>query len=316
MARVLARCFIDMNKVVTLINEGEKNLKLQNHFSSILNVDQTVQFFKYHKDHSGAPDNARVHSCLGPLSGSWTTCVPKDPQSSMDNESTRLVFSLRLGIPITGASAWCSLCRTHIDKYAIHPFSCPHQRSRLLDKHDSFVRQFKILASLAGVNPKDRNLTLFNSISPNDLRRADLLLSGMGQGGRDLLIDFVFSDPRCASHCSQAALAHQQLCKKKAAFKRLKYLQACHRAGYSFLPGSMEIFGTAIDELFELIKALVEKASSRSHIPFHTLLPYWIKRLSMTIQKGNAKHWFSASVRMNGGPRILQDPSLSLDTHH
>ena len=61
---------IDMNKVVTLINEGEKNLKLQNHFSSILNVDQTVQFFKYHKDHSGAPDNARVHSCLGPLSGS------------------------------------------------------------------------------------------------------------------------------------------------------------------------------------------------------------------------------------------------------
>ena len=202
---------IDMNKVVTLINDGKKNLKLQNHFSSILNVDQTVHYFKYHKDHSGAQDNARAYSCMGPISGSWTTCVPKDSQSDMDNESIRFAFCLRLGLPITGASAWCSLCRTHIDKYGKHPFSCPHQRSRLLDKHDSFVRQFKILASLAGVNPKDRNLTLFNSISPNDLRRPDLLLSGMGQGGRGLLMDFVFSDPRCDSHCSQAALDYQYL---------------------------------------------------------------------------------------------------------
>ena len=95
-------------------------------------------------------------------------------------------------------------------------------------------------------------------------------------------------------------------------FEILTSLSSC----WILLPGAMEIFGTAIDELFELIKVLVEKASSRSHIPFHTLLPYWIKRFSMTIQKGNAKHWFSASVRMNGGPRILHDPSLSLDTHH
>ena len=103
---------------------------------------------------------------------------------------------------------------------------------------------------------------------------------------------------------------------KKSKDKDRKYLTACHRIGLSFLPAVMEIFGNASDELLNLIKALVERASNRSHIPFHVFLPYWIKRISMTVQKGNAKHWFDSHVRMTGGTVYLQDSSLAMATHH
>ena len=233
----------------------------------------------------------------------------------MDNESFRFACNFRLGLPLHNSSSYCSLCKKHVDNVGIHTFSCPKQRSRLLDKHDSFCRELKLLAQLAGVKAKDHHLTLFTPLDPKNKLRPDLFLPSMGKQGRGLAIDVTIGDSRNDSNAAAAALETGALRNKKERAKEQKYEEHCHTMGYSFLAASLEIFGSMTNKLDSLISRLVEMAANRSQIPFSTLLPYWRKRLSMNIQQGNARSWMDATVRMSGVDS-LQDSSLNLATHH
>ena len=74
--------------------------------------------------------------------------------------------------------------------------------------------------------------------------------------------------------------------------------------------------GTMADDLLQLVKTLVVgRAAPRSGIPEHTLRPYWFKRLSMVVQRGNARFWLGATTRM-AGPNALRDESIESATHH
>ena len=97
--------------------------------------------------------------------------------------------------------------------------------------------------------------------------------------------------------------------------KNNKYRDLCHSLGYSFLAAAIVIFGSMAKELVALIKNLVERVSARCLIPTSTLLPYWIKRLSIVIQRGNARYWFNANARMCG-PTAVHDSSIDNATHH
>jgi len=233
----------------------------------------------------------------------------------MDNEAFRFACNFRLGLPLIGSSFYCSLCKKHIDSVGIHTFSCPKQRSRLLDKHDSFCREVKLLAQLAGVKAKDHHLTLFTPLDPNNKLRPDLFLPSMGKQGRGLAIDVTIGDERNDSNASTAARETGAFLAKKDRAKEQKYEDPCHQMGYSFLAASLGIFGSMTNKLDSLIRRLVEMAAERAQIPYSTLLPYWRKRLSMNIQQGNARSWMDSTVRMSGADS-LQDSSLNLATHH
>jgi len=84
---------------------------------------------------------------------------------------------------------------------------------------------------------------------------------------------------------------------------------------FSPTAASLEIFGSMTDSLHQLIQQLVQKAAERSNIPYSILFPYWCKRISMTVQRGNAKFWMEANVRMSGSDS-LGDASVMLATHH
>ena len=125
----------------------------------------------------------------------------------------------------------------------------------------------------------------------------------------------VFTDPRNKSNCPTSANKIGIAREKREAFKNNKYRAMCHSLGYSFMGIGIEIFGSMSDKMIGFISDLVYKASERSHIPFSILLPYWTKRLSMNIQKGNAKYFMNSSARMTGSD-TLHDASVLLATHH
>mmetsp|Transcript_34466 Transcript_34466/g.64274 ORF Transcript_34466/g.64274 Transcript_34466/m.64274 type:complete len:128 (-) Transcript_34466:96-479(-) len=102
--------------------------------------------------------------------------------------------------------------------------------------------------------------------------------------------------------------------KRKVMEKEKKYKGPLHILGYDFLAAAAEIFGSMAKELYALIKALVGRAATRCLIPESTLLPYWTKRLSMVIQRGNAQYWLNANARMCG-PNTLHDSSIDNATH-
>jgi hypothetical protein len=235
----------------------------------------------------------------------------------MENEAFRFSCLLRLGSYIPGAPSWCPLCKKHIDSRAIHTFSCPKLRYKLLEKHDYLLKQHKMLCYTAGVKAKDHNLTAFTQLNPDNHKRPDLLLRGEGQGGTDLYLDLVINDPRQNSNASMASTSFGHCLRKSVKFKNGKYQVDCHRIGASFLPVPYDIFGSTTDDVQNLISSLVRKASDRSHIPFHILMPYWTKRLSMAIQQGNAKLWMDSTTMMSSPHHgSHQDSSSSMDTHH
>ena len=300
----------------TLNAPGKSSHKPQKLFSQILQNEQGRQVFRKFKQCRTPPDNARLKSCCGSHSGAWLLCVPKDEHSRLGTEAFRFACRLRLGLPMRGSPTFCSLCRKHIDNFAIHPFSCPHQRSRLLEKHDMLVRLFKALARVAGVKFQDHHLTIFLALTENNLLRPDLLLAAMGPNLRDLFIDFVFTDPRSQSNAPQSAVKFGAARDKRERMKINKYRDLCEQLGYSFTAASLEIFGSMTDSLHQLIQQLVQKAAERSNIPYSILFPYWCKRISMTVQRGNAKFFMEASVRMSGSSDSRGDASVMLATHH
>ena len=228
----------------------------------------------------------------------------------MGNEEFHIAGCLRLGLPISGSTGYCALCKEWIDNRGIHHFACKHQRSSLLDKHDKLCRELILLAHLAGVNAKDRHLTVFKQLDPDNHLRPDILMPGMGDGGSDLLIDLTLTDPRNSSNVGRSAVTRHAAIKRKVNEKNNKYRDPLHLLGHSFLAAAAEIFGCMAKEFYALIKALVKRASTRSLIPESTLLPYWTKRLSMVIQRGNAKFWLNANARMCGAPCLHE---LSVD---
>jgi hypothetical protein len=137
----------------------------------------------------------------------------------------------------------------------------------------------------------------------------------MGSCGTDLLIDFNISDPRAISYATRAAWSLHFAMLLNEARKGKKYTFICNQLGCSFLGATLEIFGCMTERLQNLIKDLVSRASERSMIPESILLPYWTKRISMTIQRGNAKYWMASTVRMSGA-NVLHDESMQNETHH
>ena len=299
----------------TLNDSATSSHKLQKLFTSLLQENQYNDVLQKFRNTRTLPDNARIRSCYGPHSGAWLLCVPKDSHSMMENEAFQFACSLRLGLPIHGSSTYCSLCKVHIDNIGIHAFSCPKQRSRLLEKHDKFCRDLKLLAQLAGIQAKDHHLTVFTCLDPENRLRPDLYFPTLGKLGRILLIDVVFTDPRNISNVVLAAIKIGAARNKKELMKEKKYQELSNELGYSFLGAALEIFGSMTKRLDSLISNLVQKAANRAQIPFEILLPYWRKRLSMNVQQGNAKFWMDSTVRMSGNDS-LRDVSLNLNTHH
>lgn len=178
-----------------------------------------------------------------------------------------------------------------------------------------FCNELKTLAQLAGINATDRHLTVFRQLAPNINLRPDISLPGMGQGGSTLLIDAAFTDARGSANAPTAATTPKAALRKVIQYKERKYLQLCHQIGHSFMVAAVEISGMMADDLLSLIKTLVGRAALRSGIPEHTLRPYWYKRLSMVVQRGNARFWLGATTRM-AGPDVLRDESIENATHH
>jgi hypothetical protein len=165
------------------------------------------------------------------------------------------------------------------------------------------------LAHAAGVKARMNKLTLFTQIDPDDLRRPDLLLGGMGPSGQDLVIDLTVGHPSLATHVRQASKKKRSTCITMAEKKRAKYREKCEELGLWFLPVTFEAFGSTTDDVVKLIRALVEKAVYISGYDFSQTYNYWKKRLATTLQRETAKFVSRASHS------ILSSRSINTDMH-
>ena len=131
-----------------------------------------------------------------------------------------------------------------------------------------------------------------------DMQRTDILFSGMGNNGERLLCDVSGGTATCTSYAGQAAGTAGHVIRVIEGKKKDKYCVKCSRVGAAFMPFVFETHGRVSEVAISFMKTLVTRAAASSHIPYSMLLSYWMKRLSTTIQAGNADYLLSASRRI------------------
>ena len=151
-----------------------------------------------------------------------------------------------------------------------------------------------ILASTAGVNAQNHNLTSFQQIEENDLRRTNLLLCGARDQGRNLYADLSVGHPCSRSHVNQASRHPYENQNKK----NQKNGETCIAIGARFLPLTFETFGRTSDGVMKLSRDLVERGSEAKQISFSRLLSHWKRRLAATLQRENALFILNTSANI------------------
>lgn len=243
-------------------------------------------FISRHQRMSTAGNNARILSCTGSMAGSWLYNIPKDAHSMMDGPTFRFCCSFRLGLPQNNLPLSCmSRCKGLIDRQGLHLFSCPYFISHLTNRHDAILRDIKALAHSAGVEARTNKLQVFRQINPDDNRKPDLLLKGMGPSGEDLLLDLTVGRPSLPSYSRHACTQKRSTCKVMAEKKIAKYRDSCLQVGQWFEPLTFEAFGSTTAKVITLIDTLVSKAVLINGCEFSMLYNYWKKRISTTLQK-------------------------------
>ena len=189
-------------------------------------------------------------------------------------------------------------CRKEIDPNGYHFFTCSYWISHLTKRHDALLRQVVILANTAGVKVQSQNITSFQQLVENDLRRTDLLIYGMGRNGNNLYTDISISHPCARSYVSQACNTPGHTLQMINNKKNQKYSEACANIGASFLPLAFEVFGKTSDEVSKLVYDLVEKAAEIRQLSFSRLLSYWKRRIATTLQRENALFILNSSAHV------------------
>jgi hypothetical protein len=253
------------------------------------------------------------------MSGGWLLCIPKDEHSTISQQVFRLCCKMRLGMDLPIVPSYCPACKDRIEPNGSHFFSCNSFRQFLTHRHDAILRDFKALASSAGVVTHDKNLTIFRAFNENDLQRPDLLLEKEGVNGRDLYLDITVSHPTCPSYVRNGTGKERgYTIRKKIKTKNDKYKEKCERQGLCFSPIVSESFGLASREVIQLISRLAEKSSELSDIPFELEFSYWKKRISTTLQVGTAKFIMEASTSAINQRKIRMDieENVLLESYH
>ena len=234
-------------------------------------------------------DKARTFSNDGSLSGAWLYCVPKKGELKMDNTSFRTALMLRLGVPFNDRPRNCK-CKDFkvVDDHLDHILCCKQNSGEIKGRHDAIVREFKSLVNHAGYQFTDarlgelRTMTIANPTGPSYL------------------------------HNDNSSQIKHFAIKDKEKLKNDKYFRRCQDINTAFMPLAFEIYGSASVSVNKLIQDLASTAAERAYTPYHTLLLYWRKRISFTLQYYNAWIINQAHLKSNncGGGNIHRDLEL------
>ena len=264
----------------------ENKKKTQHVYSEFINRSRAKYMSLLIKDLGTPIAQANHLSNDGSFAGAWLHGIPKDSYSTMSNSEFTIAVKLRLGIPFNNLVPKCC-CRnqTTICERGRHFFSCNEFKNLLLMRHDAIQHGFKELGAYGGINVIDKGL----DITESDGRKGDLLFKGLGRQGRDLVVDISIGDPSAQSYLHNSAYISKYVADLLEANKLRKYAAAYREAGVDFMPLTCEMLGATSDLFIKFLKKLVAFAADVNNIHYSVMFNYWQKRLSITMQRYNAK---------------------------
>jgi hypothetical protein len=264
------------------------NLNLQYHFTSIATKTAKHEIFDTLNSPETAADHARFISVSKPYTGLWLLACPKSAPTTFSTAEFQMAARLRLGCEISNAPKKCNCKRKPVlDKLATHLLCCP--LSGLIRRHDAIQSDILALAKSAGnqASVVCKDVLVLNTVGDN--RRGDMILPQLGPGEKNVLGDFTITCPTASSYVEATRRDPESSIKRANDKKNTKYKDAAEALDIKFMPLALECYGAFSKDFLSLIHTLCEKRATIAGTSKNNITQYWFRRLSCTLQKGNAR---------------------------
>ncbi len=203
---------------------------------------------------------------------------------------TGVAFVLQLQIPGRGAvGESCPHNRTHhIDSDGRHLVTCGSSRSI---PHDELRDAFCDLAVASGTTTKKEPTNLLTVQDVTSQCRPDLLLVGVGAGGKDCIVDFTTTDVTSQSNLGNAVRSY---CRRGASARAAEsakvqlYSGKFDRDRYVFSPAAVELsgsWGPGLEALFTKLCRCAVVNKSLSGFQASLFVSYWRKVIDVRFSR-------------------------------
>lgn len=236
---------------------------------------------KHEEIMSAAPNQAgraRLIAAAAPHSGDFLHAVPcSSVGTRLDDTSLRIAIALRLGA--TMCAPHTCVCGEQVDSTGTHGLSCRKSAGRHV-RHNAVNDLIKRALTSANVP----SMLEPNSLCRDDGKRPDGLTVLPWSHGRCLVWDFTCPDTLAASHLNRAVLSPGAVANDAESRKSSKYKSLT--ALYSFTPVAVETLGALGEEATAFFHDIGRRMVAVTAEP--RSLQYFLQRLSVTVQRGNA----------------------------
>ena len=269
---------------------AKKNL--QHKYSSILDEERLKLHFGDLTSQDDREALARFHSLQSRSAVAWLDQVPKCGHTTLGVEEFRVALTLFVGENVQFVPRTCSCkARSHVDSKGKHLLMCAAGGGPT-HRHDAIRDKIFAFASYCGLNAvKEPKSFIMNN--PSNLKRADVLIESIGEGGKDLIVDVYCSHPGSDTNMGKndSCSGMDKVFKDMESLKNNKYKESIEmiKDSVTYVPMACSVFGFISKPFARILEKLSYIGAEVRGLPVGVVRRTWITSISLAIYKANAR---------------------------
>ena len=293
------------------IDSFNDTVKVQHTFSKVMNQARFKRVRDDINTHARSADKARFRHIQGAESGAWLWALPSSDLTTIQPRAFQDGIALRLGLPLANLPTTC-ICKSPIDRTGTHILTCTHGSGNHV-RHNSVQDILAYMGRRGGTRsvkePRDFDVVHEEATpiiaTPNNRhprngpkgKRGDIKFPGLGVGGKDLLVDITFTDPRGTANLARNAhKTTNRVFELMEKVKDDKYKDICIAKNMSFSPAAYTVFGSWSEKSHKLFDKLVDDISTATGTFKTQHRRYYTQAISCQIVSANGKIILSRSI--------------------
>ena len=233
----------------------------------------------------------------------WLTAKPCYRKVIMSNDQFTAALRYRYCLrPLNHFAGSKCICGKTLDEKGRHVATCCSHKSYRIDTHNYVVHEMNNILRYCGLWTKVEEKNIFASYADSNLRPDIVVYNAPSTLKSTLLLDVSITTPCLGSKGHAAKSVHQGKVKK--------YNAKALESGYNFTPIILQSSGLITDDSLAYIKSLASLASRIRKISKVVLYTYFLKRISLALQRGIAESINKRYLLINAHYPIEDDPSF------
>ena len=317
------------NDILDIFEQFNSNTKSFQNQLYTLSVNNTLESFKNKlMENNDVNAIAWFNSISAPEAGLWLTTIPKSDKYIFTNDEFQISLRYRFYIHQTsniirpGTACDCS-AHPVLDRFGHHLTTGCGKHGYRHKTHDFIGYEILNILKYSGIWCRREELNCLQTINdPDSQRRPDISVYGAPKHfDKKLIMDICITNPIPGStKCQPSNLTIDEAAnigraaQKSYNSKYSSYLNAIEQNNLDFLPVIFETSGLLHSESKNFFLSVAKFAESEKKIHYSILNAFFLKNLSIALQKYQASAILGHSSKLNGRTSWREDSStLSYD---